>query len=659
LSTITSTAERPKAAFRLDIQALRGFAVLAVVLYHAEISWLPAGYLGVDVFFVISGYLITSHIARELVEGHFSFAGFYYKRARRLLPAAYIVILANVLIAPYFISDVALEEMKAQVWGAVTFTTNFVLMGQSGYFDGAAETKPFLHFWSLAIEEQYYVVMPLALVLLSRKLWLAIVCAVLVVSLTACVWLASSEPSTAFYLSPLRAWELCIGSFVALAPLERLPASMKRIARIFAILILLVVPFFPTGLPHPSLDALLITMATGMVIAGASGSQAERSLPVRTLAVVGDISYSLYLVHWPVLVFTRAAWLEAAPQWALYVAVVISFTLSILLYLLVERPIQRGLFVRRKALVATLLAVSGVIAASPAALSAMSHDDQNFTEIRRTNYGLSIECTVSERRPFTGELDPECRTTPDAHILIWGDSYAMAWASVLMGPLRDEGLEQITRGACDPLLGMSRFSKSNDGSATRATAEECINTHKAILDYAISRQQVDTVFIAGRFSTILSRNNLMLVERPGGYADEPVSPELAASGLAGLAIKLKEAGKRVAFLAPPPANGTEIGDCLERQAKGKVVFSSRGGCDLAIEDVKKTQGDTWGMLKLAAQEADVPIIWANDFLCSETTCRTLIEGKFIYRDYGHMSVEGAQLIGEQSDVAKRALAAAR
>jgi hypothetical protein len=306
-----------------------------------------------------------------------------------------------------------------------------------------------------------------------------------------------------------------------------------------------------------------------------------------------------------------------------------------------------------------LLAASILIAASPVALAEASPHTRDFAEVRRNNYGLSIDCTVNERRPFTGRPSDACRTTTKPKLLVWGDSYAMAWTSVLMGPLKDFGLEQITRGACDPLLGMARFPKASGEAYSQQTARECIETHNAILAYAIAQPSIEIVALAGRFSTVLSNSNLMLVETTDGYDVREVSIDLAATGLSNLADQLQNAGKRVVFLSPPPADGSEIGECLERRESGKITFGQGEGCDLSVPNVTATRKDTWAMLALASQRSNVPVISMDSFLCDEVTCRTMLDGKFIYRDSGHLAYEGAALIGERSDVAQDIVKAAR
>lgn len=279
--------------FRTDIQALRGLAVSLVLFYHAGFDFLGAGFLGVDVFFVISGFLITDMVRKEVEAGRFSFKTFYFRRAKRLLPAAYATFLASAVVAPFALNAQELQDFIKQVWGAVTFSANLVLLMQTGYFSGAADLKPLLHTWSLSIEEQYYLLLPAFLAFTPRRYWVPGGVLMFVASLGMCLGLQSFKPTATFYLLPTRGWELGVGSMIAL-----MPGLMLRLQPVLAALfwpavaVLAVIPVFPTGLPHPGLDALLVCLATAVVIARRH-PLLERALVSRALARVGDVSYSL------------------------------------------------------------------------------------------------------------------------------------------------------------------------------------------------------------------------------------------------------------------------------------------------------------------------------------------------------------------------------
>lgn len=279
----------PTDRYRTDIQALRGLAILLVLLHHARlVPWLHAGHLGVDVFFVVSGYLITGIIQRALIEGTFTFTGFYFRRAKRLLPAAYVTFATSVLLSSFFLSRPEMRDFTWQLLGAVTFTGNIALWMQTGYFEGAAHLKPLLHVWSLSIEEQYYLLLPAALAFTPRRFWRIGVITVLIGSLVLCFALLSSKPGATFYLLPTRAWELALGSLGVLV-LEGSVAGVW-LARLFwpALIALLVVPFYPTGAPHPGLDALIVCVATLVVILSRH-ALLNQTLPARALAHLGDI----------------------------------------------------------------------------------------------------------------------------------------------------------------------------------------------------------------------------------------------------------------------------------------------------------------------------------------------------------------------------------
>lgn len=303
--------------YRPDIDGLRAIAVLAVVLHHLSAPLLPGGYVGVDVFFVISGYLITSIISREMAEGRFSFASFYERRARRIFPALFAV-LAATLVASYALllpSDM-MSTLRAAL-GTVFFGSNIVFWREmkEGYFAATdLALNPLLHTWSLSVEEQFYVFFPVLLLLCYRFTRQQVVPVLLfsaMVSLVGAALLVSSKSVAVFFLSPFRAWELLAGSLLALHTVPPLRSRMLRELIAAAGLLAIVVACFvyDGGTTFPGLAALAPVLGTAALIhAGASGpSLAARLLQLPPMVWVGLISYSLYLWHWPLIVLTRYA----------------------------------------------------------------------------------------------------------------------------------------------------------------------------------------------------------------------------------------------------------------------------------------------------------------------------------------------------------------
>ncbi|WP_018240295.1 acyltransferase family protein [Ensifer sp. BR816] len=642
--------------FRADIQALRGLAVLLVVLYHARVEPFAAGYLGVDIFFVISGFLITGLVRTQLEQSRFSFWEFYYRRAKRLLPAAYVVIALTTIAAPFFLSDVGLREFRTQVVGALTFTGNIVFWFQSDYFGGAAETKPLLHFWSLAVEEQYYLLLPAFLVLAPRRWWVTGVTSLLVASLVLCLYVASREPSAAFYLLPTRFWEMAIGSLGALLPASPRLAAKLATLRFPALGLLLLIPIAPIGSQHPGVDAALVCLATLILLL----SPSRGNVAVRGMARIGDISYSLYLIHWPVLVYVRAVWLAEPPALAIYAAVAFAVVASLALHRFVEEPFRQGFVTSRGRMASGLVAVSVLLGFSPSVAIAATQSKVDFAQIRRINYGLGSACVFSPGSPPQG-IPEDCQTTDRPQLLVWGDSFAMALVPGLAKTVGKAGLAQLTMSGCFPAIGVAAFSKS---SATvpyysRGFGKDCIRFNNSVLGILKDRPEIGTVVISSPFATAVSKDFMLLKRSDDTFAEIEASVDGAAEGIKALVEAVRALGRRVVVVAPPPVASFDIADCLERKARGSVILGRYSDCKIYIGDYLRMRSRTLELLNQVASKADVGVISYHDFLCDETTCRTEIDGKFLYRDSGHLSYEGSEVIARKTGLAERLIRAAR
>jgi peptidoglycan/LPS O-acetylase OafA/YrhL len=338
-------------AYRPEIDGLRAVAVVSVMLFHAGSPLFSGGYVGVDVFFVISGYLITSIILADLEGGTFSFARFYERRARRILPALYLVMGVSLPVALLLFFPADLKNFLSSLGSISVFSSNFQFWSESGYFDVDVDLKPMLHTWSLAVEEQYYFLFPIFLVAMVRwKHWpLGIVfLAAGAVSLLLSHWLSAVAPSANFYLLPTRFWELAIGSGLALEGMRSLSARLTKIWRDgIALAGLLAIAFsvfaFDDLTPVPSLYALLPTLGTAAVILAATPEGvAGRVLAWKPLVGIGVLSYSAYLWHQPVFAFTRY-WSLAEPAVVVKAALVLgSFLLAYLSWRFVEKSFRFG-----------------------------------------------------------------------------------------------------------------------------------------------------------------------------------------------------------------------------------------------------------------------------------------------------------------------------
>jgi peptidoglycan/LPS O-acetylase OafA/YrhL len=342
--------------YRADIDGLRAIAVVAVVLFHAFPERIPGGFVGVDIFFVISGFLITGILVDEARRSEFSILGFYQRRINRIFPALLIVI-AGVLCAGMIL--LLNDEMRLAAKHAVAsllFVQNGVLLTESGYFDAASYSKPFLHFWSLAVEEQFYIIWPL-LILMSfraKERFLPFAIAVTVLSLGACVYLTQVAPSYAYFLPFTRFWELAIGGIVAYlcAKGNKLSARFRNPVAILAVVFIAAsIALINKQIGFPGWIALVPVLATAALIwAGPDSFVAARVLSLPPVVYVGLISYPVYLWHWPLLSFEQLLNTEYPSKYMRSLLVLASFALAALTYHLVERRVKASRNKERSAL---------------------------------------------------------------------------------------------------------------------------------------------------------------------------------------------------------------------------------------------------------------------------------------------------------------------
>lgn len=636
--------------FRYDIQALRGVAVLSILFYHTKIPFFPAGFLGVDVFFVISGFLITSLIRERIEQDSFSFIEFYFRRAKRLLPAAYVTLLITALLAPFFLASSEMNDFRAQMCGAVTFMSNVVFWRQSGYFEGVAELKPLLHTWSLSIEEQYYFVLPALMFFTPRRRWLHVAILGFVASFVLCMFMVKWKADASFYLLPTRWWGFAIGSIGALIP----PLTSERLARLLqvvfwpALLVLLVLPTIKISNFHPGPNALLICVATLLIIL--------RKHPFffhaaawRGVVKTGDISYSLYLVHWPLFAFLNNSWLgKTNPPFVIRTGIMfLSFLLAWILNHCIEEPFRKPeIKLTRKLLIFTV-ASSFLLFLLPIGIIQAVQPKKNYAYLRRANLGFGQECvTEGSFKPIS-----ECQNSDQPEILVWGDSFAM---HLVPGLLIAEGegtaIIQATRSVCGPLLGVAPTSVKYG----QEWAKKCIEFNESVVSYLAETNSVKTVVISSPFYPYLSRYHwdqdwsLLKKNHSDGsfYLVEPSLIE-AIAGIKKTVDAVRSLGKRVVVIAPPPSSNFDVGRCLERLDRGLPVLGAENECQIDAESWKKTNRVALEFLNVLPKQANVEVVYFSDFLCDSISCKTQNENIFIYRDSEHLSYDGSLYLADK------------
>ncbi len=643
---------------RTDIQALRGMAVLMVVLYHTKIGGVESGFLGVDIFFVISGFLITTLVATGINRETFRLSEFYIRRAKRLLPAAYVTFLFTALVAPWFLNQQELRDFAVQLIGAVTFTGNLVLWQQTGYFEGAGDLKPLLHVWSLAIEEQYYFLLPAALLYTKRPHWLLGALLLFLVSLGLCIAGGIFKPIANFYLLPTRAWELIAGSIGALwlmrskEDFNLKPTKIIELLFVPSIACLLILPFMPAVGVHPGPNALFICAATLVVILK-NDKFFNLAAPARLLAGIGNFSYSLYLVHWPIIAFMKNAWFGSNPELPLemrFFALTLSFSLAYLLYRLVEEPIRKSRIKVSPSLIAKV-ALSSILLMSitPLFMVQTASEQIALGNARAINAGFSQACD------YKANFFPrnECKNKKDPDLLVWGDSYAMHLVPGLT-EVWTGGVMQATMSGCGPFIGVTTRRKINGEHDARdqAWAKRCISFNQSVVDFLRVSPFITTVVVSSPFNTNFDSAYEHLILSQDSFVAYSVSEAAAIEGLRLSVATLRKLGKKVVLVAPPPSSGFNIGACLERNLSNKVVFGRPKGCVIDKAEYKSNRVDVTNFLNAISTVADLSIIRLDPWLCKEQTCETLLEGKMIYRDEGHLSIAGSKMFAQHMHLDK-------
>jgi peptidoglycan/LPS O-acetylase OafA/YrhL len=454
--------------YRADIDGLRAIAVVGVVAYHAAPRVLPGGFVGVDIFFVISGFLISSLVLTEINQGSFSFLDFYRRRARRILPALIIVIVATWMIGFYALWPNQFADLGAHIIAASTFCSNFLLAAQAGYFDAAASTKPLLHLWSLAIEEQFYLIWP-AMLLLASKFRLnvtVLLCLILTASFVSGAASLMSQSPWAFYGLHNRAWELAIGALLAVRRDSDLaPASLRPVAGTAGLLLIAIsMLWLDSTVPYPGWRALIPTIGTSFLILAGPHTAINRLLAAKPIVAVGLISYPLYLWHWPFLSFIHIAGVRLT---SIVTAAIIGLTvlLAWLTYRFVELPIRHGTVspsLRQHIpaglaiLLGGTLLLGGVTAWTGGLAYRLDGEmsqlyDYQFDQQQAYRVGTCLLNPGQDESAFTND----CVNDVGAPLLlVWGDSHA---AHLFPGLKELEAnstfsLAQYTVSACPPIL---------------------------------------------------------------------------------------------------------------------------------------------------------------------------------------------------------------
>jgi peptidoglycan/LPS O-acetylase OafA/YrhL len=646
--------------YRKDIDGLRAVAVLAVVLFHAKIAGFSGGFVGVDVFFVISGFLITGMIVDDLEHGRFSFIVFYGRRIRRIIPALLTIYLACMAAAALLMLPSDAAELGRSVMASASFVSNIFFYNRAGYFGGQSDLKPLLHTWSLSIEEQFYLVWPVLLFAVSRWRYRAIAASVWVlgaITFAASVAVVAYNKEAAFFLAPFRACELMLGAALALlagrSSIDAVKAEICAAAGL--ILILGSVLALDEADPFPGLLAVPPCLGTALLIyAGMNGQPSvTRMLSARPLVAIGLVSYSLYLWHWPILSFARY-YFDRALRWEeLAGLLALSAVAAFLTYRYVEQPARR-ISVRH----ARHIFGAGVISLAVFALAGRQMERSGGwtfnldPEIRRLDTAARSE-NIYRRKCNGAEKalrdDDMCtfgrrRVAGSYDMAIFGDSHADAFTPAMSVLAQEAGLSgrQVTVGGCLALFGYYEIV------SPFATEARCRALRDAMVQFVDQNPRLQFVAIAHRWSIYTGaptyhdegRFPIYVLGGKGDVRSEQRSRQVLHESLQQTVAFFEQRGIRVLLLGEPPPLGRDPTKCIAKAIKRGRNSDS---CGRSIEEVRRRLHEMNMLLSEVANERRLVAFFSPlETMCTKTWCSPFLNGVYAYRDGDHLNRLGAE-----------------
>lgn len=606
---------------RSDIEGLRALAVLPVILFHAGIGLFSGGYVGVDVFFVISGYVIAKSLEGDLRSGDYSLANFYYKRIRRIFPALFATVLATLLLGFVLLLPEFLAGLFKSVAAAAVFASNIFFWKDSGYFAATAVTRPLLHTWSLSVEEQYYIFAPVWTMLVYRyfgRRWVLCFLPVIIASLALSIYATTTAPTANFYLLPTRAWELLLGALLAHAAPQKAPArAVAELAGLAGLgMIVFAVFSYSDTTAFPGLSAVLPCLGAALIIhSGTSGATlAGRLLSLPFMGFTGKISYSLYLIHWPLFVFAYMIFLRHPTVLEAAGIIALTFALAFLSWKYVETPFRRpsDTLTRRRVLAGGSVTIILFLFIGLGGMLARGFPQRfpDFVKAEPANTPEQQDVWGNGSCFLEGVHDPalwsaaKCTITPEGRpkALLWGDSFAAHYTPGIkrLAAHIPYTILQYTGAGCPPVLSYVSHARPL-----------CHSFNEYALQI-IREQDIRVVVLAGKWTDMRSRG-----------VSEIRSTVAALTGM----------GVQVYLIGQSPEYAVPIEMIAYRKGNPQAV-----GADSWYVSFPPGINDE---LKVSAPGAT--FIDPLQALCEGNKCPYRVDGVPLYMDEGHYSFTGSEM----------------
>ncbi len=625
----TGSADSHVIRYRADVDGLRAVAVLAVVFYHFSRTALPGGYLGVDMFFVISGFLITSIIWREVQGREFSIVRFYDRRIRRIMPALLLLLVPVTVAAVVLLLPADLVGYGRSLLATLAFVANIYFWRDTNYFSRAAEEKPLLHLWSLGVEEQFYILFPLLLALLAR-FWprgaIPVIATLAVGSFALNVFaLMIGADSPAFFLLPTRAWELGLGALLAVLPARAFPRGTVAavLAAFGAVLVVGGLLHPPQSLPFLPV-ALPAVVGVGLLImAGQQGTpMMSRLLTLRPVVFVGLISYSLYLWHWPIIVFGQYYLVREFNLVETLAALVLMFACATASLRFVERPFRSSKMPIRTVRYVALAGVVALAAAAATLLWARGFPGRLSAEAAVINsaVGTNYRCPVSEYIALGASraclMNLPSRDPKDADVVLLGNShaqmYAPAWETIITRR-RQTGL-LVPFNACLPTV------QAN-------ISVPCLEVARNNLAELAKLQRARTVILGFNWDQSVGG----FVDAAGRAVRNDDSRALIAA-LDDLISRLQQAGKHVVLIGPIAEPGWDVASIVSRQLAFGHPFDRPHFTPVA--EFRRRYGSA---IQHFEARPDIGFARPDRVQCGAERCDYLLDGHSLFSDHNHVA----------------------
>ncbi|QOD11776.1 acyltransferase [Psychrobacter sp. 28M-43] len=628
--------------FRKDINGLRALAVIAVVLFHFNASWMPGGFAGVDVFFVISGFLMTGIIFRGMEQDNFSVLNFYVARANRIIPALALLCLALLFFGWFYLTPLEYKALGKHAASSVGFLSNFVYWKEAGYFDAASHEKWLLHTWSLSVEWQFYVIYPLVLLALRRFLSIKKLKLLLIVG-TVLGFIFSAiatykSPNAAYYLFPTRAWEMMIGGVAYLYPFA-LQENRKKLVE-WTGLILVIASYFLISAENlwPGYLAIFPVLGSFLII------QAQRNDSAITGNIIfqkiGTWSYSIYLWHWPFVVAIYTFYLS---NYYIYIGMVLSVLLGFLSYKYVEKiNFSRSFPTLLNYLKCKPIYIAGIVGVLGSGLFVTNGFEQHYSDnvllaSNEANNKNPYNCMADNKFPcYIGKKD-------NIKAIVVGDSHADALTTSLASvyDLKTEGIVALTKASCPFILNIQVFEEEKCLEENIKRMEFLKNNYASVPIFWVARTGV---YIYGQLDP--SRIKNIQDTQPLIYFTEKytsVEPALLGELEKNLNTTIREAAKNrpIYLVLPTP----EMTFNVPRVVSKELLLGNINSEPFRSEELYlKRNEPIIEIIKKVGASNNVRVLDPTDYLCDSGKCNSLYKGRPIYYDGDHMSEYGNKLL---------------